>query len=102
MQQSHPFLAFWMQNAVIWPLIRVPPRGAEVLRRSVSHCSVLFRTDRQPIPEGLAEVTGGPELAQMLAGTELSALSGYDCVEGLKAQSRQVHHERAPVNGHHG
>jgi hypothetical protein len=31
----------------------------------------------------------------MLAGIELSALSGYDCVEVLKAQSRQVNHEQA-------
>lgn len=64
-------------------------------RRSVPHCNVLFMTDWQPTPQGLAEVAPGPELAQMLAGIELSALSGYDCVEVFKAQSRQVNHERA-------
>jgi len=50
---------------------------------------------RQLIPEGLAEVAPGPELARALAGIELSLLSGYDCVEVLKAQYRQVNHERA-------
>ncbi|MGH3934177.1 MAG: DUF222 domain-containing protein [Pseudonocardiaceae bacterium] len=50
---------------------------------------------RQLIPEGLAEVSPGPELAGILARIELSRLSGYDCVEVLKARSRQVNHERA-------
>jgi hypothetical protein len=35
------------------------------------------------------------ELAGVLAGIELSRLSGYDCVEVLKARYRQVNHERA-------
>jgi hypothetical protein len=34
-------------------------------------------------------------LARALADLELSSLSGYDCVEVLKAQFRQVNHERA-------
>jgi hypothetical protein len=54
----------------------------------------LFVAVEQLIPEGLAEVAPGPELARMLARIELSALSGYDCVEVLKAQARQVNHER--------
>ncbi|MGH3699073.1 MAG: hypothetical protein ACRDRU_06775 [Pseudonocardiaceae bacterium] len=52
---------------------------------------------RQLIPEGLAEVAPGPELARVLAGLELSRLSGFDCVEVLKAQYRQANHERARV-----
>ncbi|MGH3928292.1 MAG: DUF222 domain-containing protein, partial [Pseudonocardiaceae bacterium] len=50
---------------------------------------------RQLIPEGLASIVPGPELARVLAGIELSRLSGFDCVEVLKAQYRQVNHERA-------
>ncbi|MGH8968018.1 MAG: DUF222 domain-containing protein, partial [Actinomycetes bacterium] len=52
---------------------------------------------RQLIPEGLAEIPPGPELARVLAGLELSRLSGFDCVEFLKAQYRQANHERARV-----
>jgi Domain of unknown function (DUF222) len=55
---------------------------------------VIFVTVRQLIPEDLAEVPPGPELARILAGIELSRLSGYDCVEVLKARYRQVNHER--------
>jgi hypothetical protein len=50
---------------------------------------------RHLIPEGLAQVAPGPELAGALAGIELSRLSGYDCVEVLKARYRQFNHERA-------
>ncbi|HEX5346770.1 MAG TPA: DUF222 domain-containing protein [Pseudonocardiaceae bacterium] len=50
---------------------------------------------RQLIPEGLAQVAPGPELAGLLAELELSQLSGYDCVEVLKARYRQFNHERA-------
>ena len=56
---------------------------------------MLFVTVQQVIPVGLAEVPPGPELAGVLAGIELSRLSGYDGVEVLKAQYRQVNHERA-------
>ncbi|MGH3916492.1 MAG: DUF222 domain-containing protein [Pseudonocardiaceae bacterium] len=52
---------------------------------------------RQLIPEGLADIPPGPELACVLAGVELSQLSGFDCVEVLKAQYRQANHERARV-----
>ena len=62
---------------------------------SVSGCIVLFVTVRHLVPEDLAEVAPGPELASILAEIELSGLSGYDCVEVLKAQYRQVNHERA-------
>ncbi len=64
---------------------------------SVSGCSVLFVSVRQLIPEGLADSAPGPELARVLAGLELSRLSGFDCVEVLKAQYRQANHERARV-----
>jgi hypothetical protein len=50
---------------------------------------------RQLIPEGLAAVAPGPKLAAVLAGIELSWLSGYDCVEVLKPRYRQLNHERA-------
>jgi hypothetical protein len=56
---------------------------------------VLFVAVRQLIPEDLVEVPAGPELARILAGIELSRLSGYDCVEVLKARYRQVNHRRA-------
>ncbi|MGH3754932.1 MAG: hypothetical protein ACRDRP_19990 [Pseudonocardiaceae bacterium] len=50
---------------------------------------------RQLIPEDLADIPPGPELARALSGLELSRLSGFDCVEVLKAQYRQANHERA-------
>jgi hypothetical protein len=49
------------------------------------------------IPEALAEMAPGPELARVLAGIDLSRLSGFDCVRVLKAQYRQSNHERARV-----
>jgi hypothetical protein len=63
----------------------------------VSACSVLFVSVRQVIPEGLTDIAPGPELARVLADIELSRLSGFDCVEVLKAQYRQANHERARV-----
>lgn len=60
---------------------------------SVLGCSVLFVSVRQLIPEDLAEILPGPEPARVLAGLELSRLSGFDCVEVLKAQYRQANHE---------
>ncbi len=64
---------------------------------SVWGCSVLVMSVRQLIPEDLAEIPPGPELARVLSGLELSRLSGFDCVEVLKAQYRQANHERARV-----
>jgi hypothetical protein len=55
----------------------------------------MFVTVRQLIPVGLTDIAPGLELAGVLAGIELSRLSGYDCVEVLKARYRQVNHERA-------
>ncbi|HEX6405280.1 MAG TPA: DUF222 domain-containing protein [Pseudonocardiaceae bacterium] len=52
---------------------------------------------RQLIPERLADIPPGPELARVLADLETSRLSGFDCVEVLKAQYRQANHERARV-----
>ncbi|MGH3549953.1 MAG: DUF222 domain-containing protein [Pseudonocardiaceae bacterium] len=52
---------------------------------------------RQLIPQDLASIPPGPELARVLAGIELSWLSGFDCVAVLKAQYRQANHERARV-----
>ncbi|MCA1675202.1 MAG: 13E12 repeat family protein, partial [Actinobacteria bacterium] len=62
---------------------------------SVSACSVPFMSTRQRIPEDLAEMTPGPDLAAVLAGLDLARLGGYDCVEVLKAQYRQLNHDRA-------
>ncbi len=64
---------------------------------SVPACRVLFVKVRQLSPEDLAEIAPGPELARVLAGLELSRLSGFDCVQVLKAQYRQANHERARV-----
>src|SRR6266545_5060081 len=50
---------------------------------------------RQLIPEGLAEMPPGPELAAVLAGVDLSRLSGLDCVTVMRAQHRQATHEQA-------
>lgn len=62
---------------------------------SVLDRSVLFVIVRQLIPEDLADVPPGSELAGVLAGLELSRLSGYDCAEVLKARYRQLNHDRA-------
>ncbi|MGH3814319.1 MAG: DUF222 domain-containing protein [Pseudonocardiaceae bacterium] len=51
----------------------------------------------QAIPEGLAEIPPGPRLAAALAGLDLSRLSGFDCVEVLKARYRQLSHDRAQL-----
>ncbi len=47
------------------------------------------------LPEGLAEMAPGPELAAVLAGIDLSRLSGYDGVAVMQARYRQMAHERA-------
>lgn len=43
-----------------------------------------------PIPQGLADVPPGPELSCALAGIDLSQLSGWDCVEVLRARKHSV------------
>jgi len=58
---------------------------------------VLCVSVRHVIPEGLAEIAPGSELARALVGMELSRLSGFDGVEVLKAQYRQANHERSRV-----
>jgi Domain of unknown function (DUF222) len=50
---------------------------------------------RQSLPEGLAEMPPGPELAAVLAEIDLGRLSGADCVTVMQAQHRQVAHEQA-------
>lgn len=49
----------------------------------------MFVTVRQSILVDLAEIAPGPESAHLLSGIKLSLLSGYDCVEVLKAQYRR-------------
>ncbi len=50
---------------------------------------------RQLIPPGLAEIAPGPELSALLAGIDISALTGSDAVEVLRARARQLSHEQA-------
>ncbi|PZS40793.1 MAG: hypothetical protein DLM62_01010 [Pseudonocardiales bacterium] len=58
---------------------------------------MMFVSVQQLIPQDLASIAPGPELARVLADLEPSRLSGFDCVEVLKAQYRQANHERARV-----
>ncbi len=50
---------------------------------------------RQLIPEGLAEMVPGPELAVLLAGIDIHAVTGADAVEVLRARARQLSYEQA-------
>ncbi|MFC0557382.1 DUF222 domain-containing protein, partial [Planotetraspora thailandica] len=50
---------------------------------------------RQVIPEGLAEMAPGPELAAVLGGLDLRRLSGYDAVLVLQAYARLEAHVQA-------
>lgn len=50
---------------------------------------------RQHIPEDLAQRAPGPELAVVLAGIDSSRLVGFDAVQVMRAQYRQVAHEQA-------
>ena len=52
---------------------------------------------RQVIPGDLADIPPGPRLSGVLSGIDLARLSGFDCVEVLKARYRQVNHERAQL-----
>jgi hypothetical protein len=54
-----------------------------------------MKRTRQPIPEGLAEMPPGRELAAVLDSIDLSRLSGSDCVEVMRARHRQANHEQA-------
>jgi hypothetical protein len=50
---------------------------------------------RQSIPEGLANMPTGVELAAVLARIDPSRLGGADCVEVMRARHRQASHEQA-------
>ncbi|MGH3540219.1 MAG: DUF222 domain-containing protein [Pseudonocardiaceae bacterium] len=50
---------------------------------------------RQLLPVGLAEIAPGPELGALLAGIDISALTGSDAVEVLRARARQLSHDQA-------
>ena len=52
---------------------------------------------RQLIPEGLAQLAPGPELGVRLGGLNISALTGNDLVEVLRARARQLSHEQAQL-----
>lgn len=47
-------------------------------------------TVRQLIPEGLGQMAPGPELGMLLGGLDMSALTGTDLVEVLRARARQL------------
>ncbi|GAA1294692.1 DUF222 domain-containing protein [Planotetraspora silvatica] len=51
--------------------------------------------ERQVIPEGLADMAPGPELAVLLDGLDLVRLSGYDAVVVLQAYARLEAHVQA-------
>ncbi|MGH4024964.1 MAG: hypothetical protein ACRDRV_10300, partial [Pseudonocardiaceae bacterium] len=52
-------------------------------------------TVRQLLPDELAEMAPGPELGALLAGIDMSTLTGADVVEVLRARARQLSHEQA-------
>jgi len=54
-------------------------------------------TVRQLVPEGLAQMAPGPELGVLLGGLDISALTGTDLVEVLRARARQLSHEQAQL-----
>jgi uncharacterized protein DUF222 len=54
-------------------------------------------SSRQVIPEDLADIPPGPQLSAALSGIDLSRLSGFDCVQVLKARYRQLNHDRAQL-----
>jgi hypothetical protein len=84
---------------------RVPARDCGVLGWSCPRCpflsmwgcSVLFVAVRQLAPEGLVDIPPGPRLAHVLSGIDLARLSGFDCVEVLKAWYRQLNHDRTQL-----
>jgi hypothetical protein len=49
----------------------------------------------QSIPQGLALMAPGPELATVLSGIDVSAVSGFDVITVLRARYRQLSHEHA-------
>jgi hypothetical protein len=53
--------------------------------------------ERRVLPEGLAAVPPGPELARLLAGVDRSTLDGRDVVSLLQARSRQLAHDQAEL-----
>jgi uncharacterized protein DUF222 len=54
-------------------------------------------TVRQLIPESLAQLAPGAELGVLLGRLDLSAVTGTDLVEVLRARARQLSHEQAQL-----
>ncbi len=48
-----------------------------------------------PLPDGLADMPPGPELAAALAEVDHATLNGYDLVVVLQARQRQIAHDQA-------
>ena len=64
--------------------------GRSVILEHVIECESLVA-----LPEGLAEMPPGPELAAALASIDRSQLCGFDLVILLRARSRQIAYEQA-------
>ncbi len=75
---------------------RVPGAGGSRILSGVG-CTVSVVSRRQRIPEDLADIPPGPHLTSVLAGIELSRLDGFDAVQVLRAQYRQLNHDRAAL-----
>ncbi len=54
-------------------------------------------TVRHVLPPDLAQMAPGPQLAAVLAGLDMHALTGSDLVEVLRARARQMSHEQAQL-----
>jgi Domain of unknown function (DUF222) len=52
---------------------------------------------RSVLPDGLAEMAPGPELAALLAGIDRSRLNGHEMVIVLQARARLVAHDQAEM-----
>jgi len=72
-------------------------------RAQVFHLSVGLDTiermfeKREFIPNGLAEMAPGPILAAFLSSFDRRRLNGYDLVEVMRAQARQLAHDHAEL-----
>ena len=52
-------------------------------------------SDRVELPEGLSDMPPGPRLARLLSTLDPTRLNGWQLVEVLVAQNRQVSYEQA-------
>lgn len=50
---------------------------------------------REPLPEGIEDMPGGPDLERLLAGLDRTELNGYELVILMRARARQLAHLQA-------